>query len=52
MIIKVRNVSREMNNLGKVLCHSKILTKQTCNISGMEMTKSLGVMGLEIWVEE
>ena len=39
MIIMVGNASREINNLDEVLYHSKLLTKQTCNISGMGMTK-------------
>ena len=47
MIITVRNASREIYNLGEVLCHSKFLTKQTNN-SGMEMMKPLGVMGIEV----
>ena len=41
-------MGREINNLGEVLYHSKLLTKQTCNISGMGMTKPLGVMGIEV----
>ena len=38
MINTVRNASREIYNLGEVLCHSKLLTKQDCIISGMGMT--------------
>ena len=48
MIITVRNMSREIDNLGEVLCHSKLLTKQTRNISGMGMTKPLCVMGIAV----
>ena len=47
MIITFRNV-REIYNLGEVLCHSKLLSKQTCNISGMGMTTPLGVMGIVV----
>ena len=47
MIFTVRNASREIYNLGEALCHSKRLTKLTCNISGMGMTRPLGVMGIE-----
>ena len=48
MIISVRNASREINNLGEVLFHNKHLTKHTCSISGVGMTKPLGVMGIEV----
>ena len=34
----VRNASREIDHLGAVLCHSQLLTKQTCNISGLGIT--------------
>ena len=34
----------EIYSLGEVLCHGKLLTKQTCNISGMGMTNALSVM--------
>ena len=39
MIITVRNMSREIYNLGDALCHSKLLKKQICTISGMGMMK-------------
>ena len=39
--------SREIYNLDEVLCHSKLSTKQTCDTSGMGMTKPLGVRYIE-----
>ena len=37
-------------NLGEVLCQSKLLAKQVCNISGMGMTEPLGIMGIGITI--
>ena len=48
LIITVMNVSREIYVLDEVLCHSKLLTKQTWIINGMGMMKPLGVMGIEV----
>ena len=47
IIITVRNGSREIYNLGEVLGHSKLMTKHTCNISGLGMMKPLGVSGIK-----
>ena len=32
----------------EALCHSKLLTIQTCSIDGMGMKKPLGVVGIEV----
>ena len=49
MIIMVRNASRKNYNLGEVLCYNKLLTKQTCNISGMGIEEN---MWMNMWMTQ